>query len=80
MGSHTTILKHSDFHFLTPNQPSYTVQPLPVLCCLALAALGSAAGAAELLHSVQLDPDVIVHWTPENETNSITIRVEARTR
>ena len=45
-----------------------------------LAALGSAAAAVDLLHSIELDPDVIVRWTPENETNSITFRVEARTR
>ena len=54
-------------------------QPLLVLCCLALAGLQSAAGT-ELLHSIELHPDLIVHWTPENETNSVTIRVEARTR
>ncbi|XP_037072924.1 DBH-like monooxygenase protein 1 [Pollicipes pollicipes] len=48
--------------------------------CLALTLL--LAAASGLQHSAVLDPDgdLVIHWTPEEDSNSIVIRVEARTR
>ncbi|KAF0292060.1 DBH-like monooxygenase protein 1 [Amphibalanus amphitrite] len=55
------------------------MKSVPALCWVLLAGLCSA-NAVQLHHSIILDPDVVVHWTPDNDTNTITIQLEARTR